>query len=92
MATFKVYPDGNNDAAMDVEAPTARRAAEAYWEERVIDGEAQANMEERLIVEHDDGPNVDPSATWFIHKGRVFAKFDVTVTHVEVSAVAVEAK
>lgn len=93
MATFRVYPDGNGGAQESVEAPSARRAAELYWEAQAIaiNGTA-ANEEERLIVEHSDGPRVDPSATWITDEDGTFARFDVSVVHVEVSAVEATGK
>jgi hypothetical protein len=87
MAIFRVYPEGNDDAAMDASARTAREAAESYWEQRVLDGDARANEEERIIVMHADGPKVDPSATWYTDEDGTFARFDVTVMSVTVSAV-----
>lgn len=87
MATFKVYPYGNGDAEQQVEAPSARRAAEEYWAMRVLDGDAGANEEERVVVEHADGPNADPSARWRMKEGRLVACFDVSVMRVEVSAI-----
>lgn len=92
MPTFTVYPDGMISwAKQSVDAPTAREAAEKYWEENAIaiSGTA-ADEKELIIVEHEDGPNVDPSASWFMKDGSVFARFEVLVTRIE--AVAVELK
>ena len=86
MAIFIVYPDGNRDAAQRVPANMARRAAEAYWQRRVCRGNVRANEEERIVVEHTDGPKVDTSVMWHIEGGRMFALFDVCVVSVDVSA------
>jgi hypothetical protein len=87
MATFKVYVESDRDTESAVSAPTARIAAERFWQERVLDGEVMANREERVIVLHDDGPNVDPSATWITDEDGTFAWFDVSVASVMVNAV-----
>lgn len=87
MATFSVYPDGSGGDRREIEAPTARQAAEAYWTERFMEGEARTNDRNQVIVEHDDGPRVDSSATWHTDEDGTFATFLVSVTRVEVSAV-----
>lgn len=90
MAIFEVYPDGNGKAKEAVDAPTARAAARRYHETRVKAGEAPVNEVERVIVEHADGPAVDPSAKWDKDEDGTFARFDVAI--VAITAIAVEAK
>lgn len=92
MPTFTVYPDGMSAWAKEsVEMPTAREAAEKYWEENAIaiSGTA-ADETELIVVEHEDGPNVDPSVAWFMKDGSVFARFEVRVTRIEATAIEVK--
>lgn len=88
---FKVYLDGAGRTTRPVTADNAREAAESYYRRMVMRGEAPEWTHaggERVIVEHERGPEVDPSVTW--HRddegGAPFVAFVVRVLSVDVAA------
>lgn len=84
--TFLVRVDGS-PFHREVRASTARDAAETFWRRRVMRGDATADeIRERVVVEHERGPEVDPSVTWHCEDGWPFAVFVVRVLDVQVAA------
>lgn len=84
---FRVRVDDGGPVAREVKADSARDAAETFWRRQVMRGDATARGRERVVVEHERGPEVDPSVTWHrVDDGGPFAVFLVRVLDVQVAA------